>query len=656
MTEQEEFEFRARMEAESAAEAPRPRTPLKFDRGAPTGGDSTTKRALAGAGLGVSDLGNTVLNVMSYLPGKMTDAVRSALPAEHRKRVPDISQWTRTRNADFEALTEQNKDSTAFNVGRVGGNVAATLPVGGVAAGGIKSLAALPRLAPAAPALTRLANATASGGMRTGANLAANASRGAKAANMGTRLAGGAIAGGTSSALVHPEDAGTGALIGAALPPALSGIGKGARYLGGAAKSLVQPLTQTGQQNIAAKIIQQFGDGGPMEINAGELVAGSRPTLAEATGNAGVASLQRASRDLRPNAFVEREAANNAARTAAFDGIAGDAAGLRAANAARDEAADTLYGRAFAADAMRQDMANTAQRTRAPFKGVGLSGAREDLATPGLRELMSRPMFRQAAEDAKRLAANRGVRLDDPLQSLEGLHFIKLALDDALNPAAKSAMGRNASSAVMSMRDKLADELAKVSPLYGNARKTFAEMSQPGNAMEALQGLNLTTANGNMTLNKVTNAVNSLEKLRKAPGVNPAKSVTQDQLKKLEAIRADLLRQDLLNGGRSAGSNTFQNITTNNILSSFLPGNAGALAQNKLGGVVGQAGKLLYSGSDDAIRAQLVDMMLDPELARAVLARQAAIGAPSTFERLLLSPGVNQPLARVAPQVGSDRP
>ncbi len=653
MTEQEEFEFRARLEAESAAQTP---GRLKLDRGTPTGGDSTTKRALAGAGLGVADLGNTALNVMSYLPGKATDAIRSALPVEHRERVPDISQWSRTRNADFEALTEQNKDSAAFNLGRIGGNIAVTLPVGGAAAGGIRSLAALPRLAPAAPALTRLATATASGGMRTGANLAANASRATKAANMGTRLAGGTIAGGASAALVHPEDAGTGALIGAALPPALAGIGKAGRYLGNAAKSLVQPLTKTGQENIAVKIIQQFGEGGPLTINSSELVAGSRPTLAEATGNAGIASLQRASRDLRPNAFVEREGLNTAARVSAFDDIAGDAAALQASNAARDDAADALYGRAFAADAMRQDLATTAQRTRAPFKGVGLSGAREDLATPGLRELMARPGFRAAAESARRLAADHGVKLDDPLQSLEGLHYIKLALDDALNPAAKSAMGRNASAAVMNMRDKLADELAKVSPLYGNARQTFAEMSQPGNAMEALQGLNLTTANGTMTLNKVTNAIQSLEKLRKAPGVNPAKSVTEEQLKRLQAIRLDLLRQDRVNAGKSAGSNTFQNLSTNNIMASLLPGGAGRVAQNKLGMVVGQAGKLMYSGADDAIRGQLVDMMLDPQLARAALARQAAMGGPTALERLLLSPRLNQPLARAAPLLGSDRP
>jgi hypothetical protein len=89
----------------------------------------TARRLIEGGAMGVADLGNTLLNAASYLPGKVTDAVRGALPAEHRMRVPDISQMTRTRNADFDAITAENKDSTAFTVGRVGGNIAATQPV-----------------------------------------------------------------------------------------------------------------------------------------------------------------------------------------------------------------------------------------------------------------------------------------------------------------------------------------------------------------------------------------------------------------------------------------------------------------------------------------------------------------------------------------------
>ena len=591
----------------------------KFDQ--PTGGPwekfqsaDVPKKGLArqimeGAGLGIADIGNTVLNAASYLPGKMTDAIRGVLPAEHRKRVPDIAQMTRIRNADFEALTEENKDSTAFKVGRVVGNIATTLPVGGVLGAGVRGAApALARTGVSGPVTEALASSLASGGFRVGSQALP------RGAPLALRMAGGGTTGAASAALVNPDDAGTGALIGALLPPGLAATGKVGRYLGRSAKALVQPLTNAGQQELAAKVIREFGEGGPMNVDLSELVAGSRPTLAEATGNAGIAGLQRVTRDLRPNAFVEREGLNAAAREVAFDRIAGDRGAIEAAKSARDSAADALYGRAFTADSMRQGLARESQQMRAPFSGVGLSGAREDLATPGLRTLMQRPMFREAAGAAKRLAANNGVQLDDPLQSLEGLHYIKLALDDALNPGAASALGRNESRAVMGMRDKLAVELEKVSPTYGAARQTFAEMSQPVNAMEALQELRLTDQRGNLTLSKVKNAIEGLERARAEPGVNAAKSITDEQLNTLRAIQADLLRQDKLGLGKSVGSSTLQNLGVNNLLATLLPGKTGAAINGKIGTSVAQAGKLVYSSADDKIRNNLIDFMLDPSL------------------------------------------
>lgn len=590
------------------------------------------RKAAEGAALGISDIGNTVLNVVTAPIGKV---------------LPSVAQWNRTRNADFEAITEQNNESTAFKVGRVGGNVAATLPVGGVLGAGARAAApALARVGVSAPVVNALANALASGGFRTGAALPV-------AANMGLRVAAGGATGAASAALVNPEEAGTGAMIGALLPPGLAAAGKIGARIGQSARALVQPFTQNGQREIAANVVRKFGEGGPLTVEATQLVPGSVPTLAEATGNAGLAGLQRAARDLRPNAFVEREGLNAAARNAAFDQVAGDAGAIEAAVAARGDTANALYGKAFAADAMRQDLAKNAKATRAPFSGVGLSGAPEDLATPGLRELINRPMFRQAAEDAKRLAANNGVDLADPLQSLEGLHYIKLALDDALNPAAKTAMGRNASNAVMGMRNKLEEELAKVSPLYGNARQTFAEMSKPVNAMESLQGLKLTDARGNMTLAKVQNALDGLIRDRAKPGIHVAKAVSDEQLSTLTAIRDDLLRQDKLGAGRSAGSNTYQNLATDNILAAMLPGKVGGMVNSRVGDFVGQVGRLAYSGPNEKIRNALVDMMLDPAMAQGALVPRAAGPVQQNVNRLvdLLGPAAY----RSAPALGTSR-
>lgn len=624
-----------------------------------------------GAGLG-RGFGKTVLTAQGYVGKgiqKLGDLVTPDRPTiaglikgkPDRGVIQSAGDWlvndaeAGKRNLDSENAQYEAAHPLANGVGDVAGGVIATLPVGGVVGKGIQGVASLPKLARAAPQLQRLATAVETSGLRTGAPLAAGASLGARAADLGIRAAGGAISGGASAALASPDHIERGAILGAALPPGLVGIGKAARYVGGAAKAVVQPFTEAGQDAIAARIVGKFGAGGPMAVDTTELVPGSLPTLAEATGNAGIATLQRVTRDLRPNAFADREVSNAAARNAAFDKIAGDQAAIDAAAGARDDAANALYGKAFAADAMRRDLAQSAQQMRAPFSGVGLSSAADDLATPGLRELAARPMFKQAVDAAKQLAANRGVALEDPLQSLQGLHYVKLALDDALNPAAKSAMGRNASAAVMDMRNKLADELAQISPLYGGARQTFAEMSQPINSMEALQKMKLTDARGNMTLSKVKNGIQSLDKFRKAPGVNPAKSITDDQMGTLQAIHDDLLRQDFLNAGRSAGSNTLQNIATDNMLSSLIPGRLGDALRGKIGGPLGQVGRIAYSGPNEAIRNRLTDMMLTPELARAALARQRAISGPSALERFLQLPGVQQPVVRIAPVASPDR-
>lgn len=587
----------------------------KLDNLVGTGALVSKLDTLAGVGKG---LHNTALGLQHYV-GKGARAVG----LERAGKWLEDDARTGRQKADAELAPHKKRSPIAAGAGELGGEIIATLPVGGALARGVKAIGGAPALV----------NSIRSGGFRTGAPAATTLE--GKALDLGTRAAGGALTGGVSAAVVNPGQGDAGALIGGGLPLALTGLGKATNYAGRVGHSLVAPYTDKGRQKIAGKILNKFADGGPTAVNADEIVPGSLPTLAEATGNAGLAGLQRTARDLDPNRFVPREQANAAARSAAFDGIAGDKAAIELAISARDDAAKPLYGRAFTADAMRQDLAKSAQQARAPFAGVGLSGAREDLATPGLRELASRPQFRDAVNDARKLAANNGVRLDDPLQSLEGLHYIKLALDDALNPQAKSAMGRNASNAVMDMRDKLADELAGISPLYGAARNTFADMSKPINAMESLQGLRLTDAQGNITLAKVKNAIEGLERKRAAPGVDAAKSITDEQLKTLRAIHDDLLRQANTGLGRSAGSNTYQNIATDNILGTMLPGKLGGAVTGRLGSVVGQVGRLAYSGPNEQIKNGLLEMMLDPKQAEQAMQLARQLPGPSRVGGLL---------------------
>lgn len=119
-------------------------------------------------------------------------------------------------------------DSALYKTGKFGAEVAGTMGAGGAVARG---LGAIPGVARAA---SPLLNSIATGGF-SASGLGSGATAAAK--NIAVRMGGGGVAGGVSAGLVNPEDAGTGAAFGAALPAAgalAKGAGIGARkILGG---------------------------------------------------------------------------------------------------------------------------------------------------------------------------------------------------------------------------------------------------------------------------------------------------------------------------------------------------------------------------------------------------------------------------------------
>lgn len=121
-------------------------------------------------------------------------------------------------NKDF---AQNYGDSTAASVGRVGGNVLATLPVGGVIGQGVKLGA---RAAGVGQTAQPLVNAISSAGFKSGAATPVG--------NALARTAGGAITGGASAGLVNPDDVGMGAAIGGALPGVLGGAAKAGQLIG----------------------------------------------------------------------------------------------------------------------------------------------------------------------------------------------------------------------------------------------------------------------------------------------------------------------------------------------------------------------------------------------------------------------------------------
>lgn len=538
-------------------------------------------------------------NIVPESVGQVVDAFGNkladlGLPVARVTGAEDLNRQIREKEAQYQKDTE---GSTAAGVGRVGANLAIILVPGG--ARGIKTAGEVGEFVP----------------------FVLGGGRGAQTAG---RIAGqSAVTGGLgalSGALTPVTEEGdftqnklSQILAGGATGAALPGLGAAASGLGGyagrAVRSFAEPFTEAGQSRIAGRVLQRFAGEAPVTANVNPLVPGSQPTLAQATGNAGLATLERGLQGASPQAalaFSERQGANAAARGAALESAIGSRADLAAARAERA---------ANAAD----DYLKTQ---------IGIPVGNTEYAA-----LKETPAFRAAFARAQAMARNAGGTVETQVQnranvnrggavapaetyvSGTGLQTIKEALDDQINTAARAGKTKQAAN-LLGVKERLLGLMDREIPGYADARAAYAEASRPIDAMKFLQSLNLTDAQGNITLAKVQGALRKIEQQRSLPGAREAKSVSADQIEFLNSLRDDLLRQANSGLGRTVGSPTFQNLATNNILENALPGPVRALmggTQGPVGTLAGRVGNLIYGGSNEAIQNRLLEMMLNPQ-------------------------------------------
>lgn len=132
------------------------------------------------------------------------------------------------RRADLGQFFKENADPESgwFKGGELASEIAGTAGVGGVLAKGAQAVGAAPKIV----------SALESGGMSLtpkGSIPVAAGSVGEKLMNMGVRTGAGAVAGASMAGLVNPDDVGTGAVIGGALPGAVKAAGMAGKSLGG---------------------------------------------------------------------------------------------------------------------------------------------------------------------------------------------------------------------------------------------------------------------------------------------------------------------------------------------------------------------------------------------------------------------------------------
>lgn len=357
-----------------------------------------------------------------------------------------------------------------------------------------------------------------------------------------------------------------------------------------AGQSLLEPLSESGQKNIAGRLLSDAINGDSLALSKmgspEVFVQGSNPTTAEAVGTNGLAKLQQGLKNSDPlgfgNQLAQRQAEQRAARMNAISGIAQDDAAYEVARKAREDATNTLYQSA---------------------KGKVVEG------DSTLNELLNRDVLQQGLGKAEKIASNEGrpfaLQVGTPettvsslvlgsngipvstvipakptLYSGQSLHDLKMGIDDAIDFNASQGMERNLARSQEGARSEFLKWLENKLPEYGIARETYAELSKPLGQMKIGQALrdkllpaitDWQSTPSRETANAFAGALRNADDVaKKATGFDGstfANTMTQAQKDTIEGVAKDLGRKattdDLI---RDVGSNTASNLATQNLL------------------------------------------------------------------------------------------
>jgi hypothetical protein len=435
---------------------------------------------------------------------------------------------------------------------------------------------------------------------------------------------GAATTGAATGAALSPDDMSGGAEVGAALGPLGELGGRVAQGIYQGGKAVVEPLWDAGRQRILQRTMNRFASD-PATLRAGAnnpqvLVQGYTPTLAEATGDTGIAQLQRGAQIMPPVAS-ELSAANSQR--------------MQAYRAALDDLAGNDGRRQFFEEARR---ANAAQNYGAAF-GTPLQLTPEIEAQ--FAALNGRPSIEAARAGARDLAAESGQAIgDDAAGSVAGLHHMKLSLDQQATQAAGNNLGSTA-RAVGDTRDALVAALQQASPTYGKAMAQYAADSRPINQMALGQKLRDTMVpalgdfNEDLARSRAQQYAQALRDsagtARRATGLDSAtiENVLEPaQLQTVQNIARDAARYtQAQEAGRIPGSPTAQYLGAQNVLQQTLgPLGAGpALLDSAAGRAAAGVLSLPFRATASRTEEMLARALRDPAFAAQILnARDAA--------------------------------
>ena len=397
-------------------------------------------------------------------------------------------------------------------------------------------------------------------------------------------------------------------------------------------KAAAEPFSEGGQNAIVGRALNKAAGSDASTVasrlaNPEIFVPGSNPTVGQASGSAGVSSLERAAVATNPdvtNALDKTIKAQNAARVGVIQDMAGQGGKRDLFVADRDAVAQQLYG------AARQIGIDPAKLTPDVLANVAQFAQRV-------------PAGIQA--EATKLAQISGTPLTDA-SSVQGMHWMKMAVDDAIDAAKRSGNNRMA-RALTGLQDDLVTGLGRLSPEYDAARQTYAAMSKPINQMDVAQTIadrSINPLSGNLQPNAYAKALSD-KTAKSATGFQGAtleNTMEPAQMDALNSVLKDVQRATTAeNAGKGTGSDTVRKLAYTNLLDqagvpSILRGPLPVIGNSlqAVGNLASRIADPLYSRANQEIGNRLAQIMLDPAQA-ATLMRRATPAQKSQIVNLL---------------------
>lgn len=257
---------------------------------------------VAGAVRGAGSIGSTLMAAGELLPSRMIPRV-----AAGGNILPDMKADAERRagmDAGLQSMGAE-PDSWMYKGGKLAGEIAGTAGTGNALALGARGLGASPTVV----------NALRSGGMSVGGATGGGA--------LAARIAGGSATGAASTALINPEDAGMGAIVGGVLPAVAVGVGRGAQAVGNAYRN----FTPSKEMQAATKFARAVGLTREelrqaVSIQAPSMIQGYQQTVPQILQNPTASQIQRNLKTAGNDAIGGAERLQQSQYRAAMENIA----------------------------------------------------------------------------------------------------------------------------------------------------------------------------------------------------------------------------------------------------------------------------------------------------------------------------------------------